>query len=171
VRFHLLKIQTRPLDFFAVEAVQLFFDPREDARRAAGADQLDFAGFSFFSAGSSCGRTSSCRKFFSQSRQALNSPRVGGSLCGNFSISRTVPSGKLCAKCVFSRLAQNEFRAAAADVQQQQRLPGQFRVGGHALKRPSGLRAPEMISTFSRTRASMAVKSSGSPRRARRWWR
>ena len=31
--------------------------------------------------------------------------------------------------------AKNEFRAAAADVQQQQRRPGQFRVGGHTLKR------------------------------------
>jgi len=36
-------------------------------------------------------------------------------------------------------LAQNEFRAAAANVQQQQRRLGQFRVGGHALKHPRGL--------------------------------
>ena len=69
----------------------------------------------------------------------MNSPRVGGSLCGNFSSSRTVPSGKLAREMFVLALAENEFRAPAADVQQQQRRLRQFRVGGHALKHPFGL--------------------------------
>jgi hypothetical protein len=69
VRDDLVKAQNRALDFFAVEAVQFFFDARQDARRAAGADQLDFAGF-IFQRRFKLRPDFACRKFFSQSRQA-----------------------------------------------------------------------------------------------------
>ena len=40
----LFAAQNRAFDSFAVKAVQFFLDAREDARRAARADQLNFAG-------------------------------------------------------------------------------------------------------------------------------
>ncbi len=47
MRDDLFKTQNCPVNFIPVETVQLFLDAREDARRAAGADELDFAGFVF----------------------------------------------------------------------------------------------------------------------------
>ena len=44
VRGHLVKGQNGALNFLTVEAVQLFFNARENAGRAAGADELDFSG-------------------------------------------------------------------------------------------------------------------------------
>ena len=69
--------------------------------------------------------------------------------------------------------AKNEFRAAAADIQQQQRRLRQFRVGRHALKHPFGLLpAGDDFNFQSRLRARWRRSNRrDSPRRARRWWR
>ena len=129
--------QNHAFNFFAVESIQLLFHTGENAGGAAGADETDGAGFFPLLQG-----------WFEQ-RPDLGVKQVLHPVAASekFSLCRWVADGKFLheshraerkavGKSLFCAVAENEFRAAAADIEQQQWMFRQFRVRGHALKRP-----------------------------------
>ena len=135
--------QHRGFDFFAVIAIQLFFDPRENAGGAAGANELDASRFPFMP------------QYRVQERPDLGLEQISHPVTAGakFRLGWGVGRRKLLqqphraeAKTVgesfFPAMTENEFRATAADIQNQERRGCQRCVGGHAAKNPVRLACP-----------------------------
>ena len=141
---HAFEAEARGFDVGRDRIVRFQFHSRQDAGGAAGADQLEPAvrGMKLDSPNSSSapsfGCTSVFKNVFSQSRHVGQFFRLRRIAVRNFFHQPHRAERKTFLKMFVLALAQNEFRAAAADIEKQQRLRRQLRIGGHAMKRPLG---------------------------------
>jgi len=114
--------------------------PSFDSRRIAGSDELDDAGLGFAPERRFKLRANRFIQKFFQPRAARGQLAGGWRIAGRkFFQEPHRAEGITFGEMLLPAPAQNEFRAAATDVNQEQRLLRQFWIGGHALKCPCGL--------------------------------